>query len=94
MKPIEILKEVRKHTKQVILFHSIAGKDSIALLEMCSKIFDHVHCVYMYFVPGLEHMDRYKRFFLAQYKNATFYEYEHFAINSYRKTGYYGIKKD
>ena len=94
MKPIEIIKEVRNHTKDIILFHSLAGKDSIVLLDMCSNIFDTVHCVYMPIVPNLEHMNRYKRFFLSQYSNIKFYEYEHFAINSYKKLGHLGIKKD
>lgn len=94
MKPIEILKEVRKLTKEVVLFHSLSGKDSIALLEMCSKIFDRVHCVFMYVVPDLEHINRYRRFFLAQYDNIKFYDYEHFALNSYKKIGHLGIKID
>lgn len=94
MNPQNILQEVRKHTKEVILFHSLAGKDSIALIEMCSTIFVWVHCVYLYYVPDLEHMNRYRRFFLACYKNVSFTEYEHSAIASYRRIGHYGIKKD
>lgn len=94
MKPIEILKEVRKHTKEVILFHSLSGKDSIMLIDLCSQIFEHVHCVYMHIVPDLEHMNRYKRFFLSCYNNVVFHEYEHWLLGAYRKIGHYGIKKD
>jgi len=94
MTPIDILKELRKDSPEIILFHSLAGKDSIVLLEMTSKIFDKVHCVFMHVIPNLEHMAKYKRFFKATYKNAIWYEVYHYVHYNYKKVGHLGCKKD
>jgi sulfate adenylyltransferase subunit 2 len=90
MRPFDILQLIRKETPKIILFNSLAGKDSIMLLDMCSQMFEHVYCVYMYYVPDLEHMNRFKRFFDKQYQNVTWSQTEHFATNSYKKYGLYG----
>jgi 3'-phosphoadenosine 5'-phosphosulfate sulfotransferase (PAPS reductase)/FAD synthetase len=94
LRPVEILREIRNQTSEIILFHSLAGKDSICLLDMCSQIFDMVHCVYMHYVADLEHMNRYRYFFEKNYKNAIWYEHQHFATISYKKYGLYGSVKD
>jgi len=94
MKPIEILNTIRPLSDRVILFHSVAGKDSIALIDMATKLFDHVHCVFMYIVPGLQHMEKYIQFFSKVYKNASWHQVEHFALSSYRQTGHLGMQKN
>jgi len=94
MRPFEILHQVRQKTPQIILFHSLAGKDSIYLLDLCSQIFEHIHCVYMYYIPDLVHMQKYRDFFTRQYDNISFYETEHFATISYKKYGFYGYKAE
>lgn len=94
MQPIEILKEIRKETSEIILFHSLAGKDSIMLIDLCSQIFDKVHCIYMYVVKDLEHMSQYKHYFEAIYKNCIWYETEHFAKAGDAKKGYLGCKPE
>ncbi|NUP12968.1 MAG: phosphoadenosine phosphosulfate reductase family protein [Polyangiaceae bacterium] len=34
------------------------GKDSLAVLDLCSRTFERVECFFMYFVPGLECVER------------------------------------
>lgn len=90
MRPQDILQIIRRETDEILLFHSLAGKDSICLLDMCCGIFSLVHCVFLYMVPNLDHMNRYRYFFEKNYKNSIWYEHEHFAAISYRKYGLYG----
>lgn len=90
MTPIEILREIRKETDEIILFHSLSGKDSIYLLDMCSQVFKKVHCVHMYVIEGLEHMEKYLKYFQKAYTNTVWYQTEHFAVTSFKKYGEYG----
>lgn len=87
-----ILREIRKETKEVILFHSGAGKDSIAMLNMASKVFERIVCVYMYMVEDLEHIERYIRFAEKRYKNCEFIRVPHFTLTQYRKYGHLGMQ--
>lgn len=81
-------------TDEVILFHSGTGKDSIMLLDLCSKKFNKVHCVFMYIVKNLDYEDRYISWAEKKYKNAVFYKTPHYALYSFIRNGYLGIKKD
>lgn len=92
MKYFEILRVLKKETDNVILFHSGTGKDSIALLEMLYKDFD-VKPVFMYLVRGLEYEERYINWAEKKYK-LQFIKTPHYALNSFIKTGYLGIKQD
>jgi len=44
-----------KHRSALVAFS--VGKDSMTVLDLCSRVFDHIECVYMYFVPGLRFME-------------------------------------
>jgi len=90
----QIIKSLRQETNEVILFHSGTGKDSIMLLDLCSKAFDKVHCVFMYIVKGLEYENSYIRWAERKYPNCTFIQTPHYAVYSFIKVGYLGIAKD
>lgn len=89
----DIIKAVRNQTDSIILFHSATGKDSIMLADVCFDHFNNVQLVYMYFVPGLTHIQKYIQYTEIKY-NTTFLQVPHYALGSYIKTGYMGIKKD
>lgn len=89
-KAMRTISEVAGMTDRVILFHSAAGKDSIALLEMASPYFREVVCVHMYVVKGLEHIARHIRWATERYSNVRFVQIPHYATYSYRKTGFMG----
>ena len=84
----EVLYTIRQKTDRVLLFYS-AGKDSIALLDLLAKTFTEVHCVFMYFVPNLEHINRFIRFSKEKYKNVTFEEIPHWNLTKIHKYGLY-----
>jgi 3'-phosphoadenosine 5'-phosphosulfate sulfotransferase (PAPS reductase)/FAD synthetase len=78
---ITVLRYLRSKTDSVILFYSAGGKDSAVLLDLCSKYFTHVHCVYMYFIKGMEHNEKYLNH-VRKYTNTTLYQYPHFGTSS------------
>lgn len=90
----DIINEVSKETDSVILFHSLSGKDSIALLDLLYPKFRRIVCVYMYIVKGLEHMEVYRRWAKSRYPNVEFMDVPHYALYSYIKHGYLGITRN
>ncbi|MFJ1411705.1 phosphoadenosine phosphosulfate reductase domain-containing protein [Capnocytophaga canimorsus] len=91
---ISCIKKIAQLTNEVILFHSGAGKDSIALLDLCSPYFKRVVCVYMYMVKDLEHINKYIIWAKNKYPNAEFLEVPHYALSQYIRDGYLGCRKN
>lgn len=90
----EIIDDVSKETDSILLFHSLSGKDSIVLLDLCYKKFNRVIVVFMYLVKDLEHIMRYYNYAKAKYPNIEFVQVPHYALFNYIKTGYMGIKQN
>ena len=90
----EIIDDVSNETDSILLFHSLSGKDSIVLLDLCYKKFNRVIVVFMYLVKDLEHVMRYYNYAKAKYPNIEFVQVPHYALFNYIKTGYMGIKQD
>ena len=84
----EVINTIRQKTDRVLLFYS-AGKDSIALLDMLSKEFSEVVCVFMYFVKDLEHINRFIDYSKKLYPNATFVQIPHWNLTKIHKYGLY-----
>lgn len=93
-KAINIIEQLSKQTDRVILFHSASGKDSIALLDLMSPYFKEIICVYMYVVKDLLHINRYINYACKKYANVEFVQIPHFAVYSYRRSGYMGCVKN
>lgn len=93
-KAIDIIKTIAERTDRVILFHSASGKDSIALLDLISPYFKEVICVYMHVIKDLSHINRYINYACKKYPNVKYIQIPHFALYSYRRTGYMGYKKN
>ena len=94
MSYVEPINLVRQDSDEVLLFHSATGKDSIMLLDLIAKKFDRVTCVFMYIVKGLEYENAYIGWAKKKYKNVEFIQTPHYALNSFIRNGYLGIKKD
>lgn len=90
----EIIDDVSKETDSILLFHSLSGKDSIVLLDLCYKKFKRVIVVFMYLVKDLEHIMRYYNYAKTKYPNIEFVQVPHYALFNYIKTGYMGIKQN
>lgn len=90
----EVIDLVAKETDEILLFHSLSGKDSITLLDLCYPKFKRVVCVFMYIVKDLEHMEEYYRYAKTKYPNVEFIQVPHYALYSYIKYGFMGCKKN
>lgn len=90
----EIIDDISKVTDSILLFHSLSGKDSIAMLDLCYGKFKRIVCVYMYVVPNLTHIQRYYVYAKKKYPNVEFVQVPHYGFYSMVKTGFMGIKKN
>jgi len=91
---LNCIKKVAAQTDNVILFHSAAGKDSIALLDMCYPYFKRIVCVYMYMVKNLDHINAYIVWAKAKYPTIEFMQVPHYALSQFIRKGIMGIKPD
>ena len=91
---IQTIEQIAQKTNKVILFHSMSGKDSIALLHLLYPHFEQVICVFMYVVKDLEHIARYMHYINKKYPKVRIIQIPHFSVFSYIKTGYLGHKKN
>ncbi|MDR1652502.1 MAG: phosphoadenosine phosphosulfate reductase family protein [Prevotellaceae bacterium] len=91
---VAVIKKVAAETDSVIIFHSAAGKDSIAMLDLAHPYFKRIVCCYMYVVKHLEHIDKYIIWAKNKYPKCEFIEVPHFVLSQYVKFGYLGCKKD
>lgn len=90
---IDIIKYAREQTDEIILFHSANGKDSIVLLDLLTKYFKRVLPVYMWIVPNLDFANKYIAWSQRKY-GVKFIQTPHFAVYSYIKTGFMGMKQN
>ena len=90
----QVIEHIAQKTNKVILFHSMSGKDSIALLHLLYPHFDQITCVFMYVVKDLEHIARYMHYINKKYPKARIIQIPHFAVFSYIKTGHLGHRQN
>lgn len=90
----QIIEQIAQKTNKVILFHSMSGKDSIALLHLLYPHFDQITCVFMYVVKDLEHIAKYMHYINKKYPKARIIQIPHFAVFSYIKTGHLGYRQN
>ena len=81
-----VINRIREKTDTVILFYS-CGKDSMVLLDICSKKFKKVICIYMYMVKDLKHINKFIRFSEKRYFNAEFHQIPHYGLSTLLKLG-------
>ena len=70
---------IREKSDSAILFLSL-GKDSLVLLDMIYPKFNRIVCVFMYFVKGLEHIERWIGWVKAKYPKIEFVQVPHWNL--------------
>lgn len=79
---------VRSQTDTCILMCSL-GKDSIVTLDMIAPRFKRVVACFMFFVKGLEHIERWIRWVQARYPNVEFVQIPHWNLTYILRSGPY-----
>lgn len=67
------------------------GKDSLVLLDLLYPKFDHIVCVFMYFVPGLEHIERWVNWVKTKYPKIEFVQVPHWNLTYILRSGMYCV---
>lgn len=81
---------VREETDSAILFLSL-GKDSLVLLDLIYPKFERIVCVFMYFVPGLEHIERWVKWTKAKYPKIELIQIPHWNLTYILRGGLYCV---
>ena len=83
-----VIDGIRKKTGSCLLLCSL-GKDSLVTLDLIYPKFDRIICVFMYFVKGLEHVERWVRWVKAKYPKVEFVQVPHWNLTYILKSGLY-----
>ena len=84
------IEAVRSNSDSCIVFCSL-GKDSLVTLDLVSGKFARVVCVFMYFVPGLEHIERWVNWCKARYPKIEFMQVPHWNLSYILRGGLYCV---
>ena len=71
-----------------ILISFSGGKDSLIVLDLCSKTFKKVTCFFMYLIPGLGHIERQLQCAEKKY-GVEILQYPHWLLSRLLKNGIY-----
>ena len=86
----QVISTISEKTESCILFCSL-GKDSLVLLDLLYPKFKRVVCVFMYFIPNLEHIQRYIDWVNTKYPKIEFVQITHWNLSYILKSGLYCV---
>lgn len=81
---------IRVKSSEAILFCSL-GKDSLVLLDLIYPKFDRIVCVFMCFVEGLDHIERWIGWVKAKYPKIEFVQVPHWNLTYILRSGMYCV---
>lgn len=81
---------IRTKSSEAILFCSL-GKDSLVLLDLIYPKFDRIVSVFMYFVEGLEHIERWAKWAKSKYPKVEFVQVPHWNLAYILRSGMYCV---
>lgn len=83
-----VIDGIRQKSDSCLLLCSL-GKDSLVTLDLIYPKFDRIVCVFMYFVKGLEHIERWVKWVKAKYPKVEFVQVPHWNLTYILKGGLY-----
>lgn len=89
---IDAINNIREKSDEAILMCSL-GKDSLVLLDMMYPKFKRIVCVFMYFVKGLDHVERWVKWVQVRYPNVEFVQIPHWNLTYIMRYGLYCVAK-
>lgn len=81
---------VAGQSDECVLFCSL-GKDSLVLLDLAYPKFKRIVCVFMYFVKGLDHIERWIGWLKARYPKVEFVQVPHWNLTYVLRGGLYCV---
>ena len=84
---ISVLQELRKESNSIIISYS-GGKDSLVVLDLCSKVFENVYCFFMYTIKDISFQKTMLDFAVKRY-GVEIKQYPHPQISRYLKNNIY-----
>lgn len=87
---LDCIQYVREQSNEAILMCSL-GKDSLVVLDMIYPRFDRIVCVFMHFVPDLEHINRWINWLKARYPKVEFVSVPHWTMSYLLRGGLYCV---
>ena len=81
---------VRSNSDGCIVFCSL-GKDSLVTLDLVYSHFERIVCVFMYFVPQLEHIERWVNWCKKRYPKVEFTQVPHWNLSYILRGGLYCV---
>lgn len=81
---------IREKSDSSILFLSM-GKDSLVLLDFIYSKFDRIVCIFMYFVPDLEHINRWAKWVKSKYPKIELVQIPHWNLTYILRSGMYCV---
>lgn len=81
---------VRSNSDGCIVFCSL-GKDSLVTLDLVYGHFERIVCVFMYFVPQLEHIERWVNWCKNRYPKVEFMQVPHWNLSYILRGGLYCV---
>lgn len=85
-----VIDRIAEQTDSVILMCSL-GKDSLVALDLIYPKFKRIICVFMYFVKGLEHIERWVGWCKARYPRIEFVQVPHWNLSYVLRCGMYCV---
>lgn len=83
---------IASRTDSVLLMCSL-GKDSLVTLDLIYPRFKRIVCVFMYFVKGLEHVERWVRWVKVRYPRVEFVQVPHWNLAFILRGGLYCVPR-
>lgn len=87
---LDCIENIKNKTDEVVLMCSL-GKDSLVVLDMIYPHFRTIHCVFMYFVDNLEHINKWIRWVKVKYPNVDFCSIPHWNLSYILRSGLYCV---
>lgn len=81
---------IRQKSDACLLFCSL-GKDSLVLLDMLYPKFGRIVCVFMFWVDGLSHIERWIKWIKSKYPKIEFVKVPHWNLSYILKGGLYCV---
>lgn len=84
------IENIKGKTSEAIVMLSF-GKDSLVTLDMIYPQFKTLHCVFMYFVKDLEHIQRWINWVQVRYPRINFHQVPHWTLTYTLRYGLYCV---